>query len=85
MTLGSMRKLLHGTILASVFGLVSCSPSPAELAAESHSLHAQLEKATNRNDSATIFKQIAALETRAREIFTKDELKEYERLAHDTQ
>lgn len=62
--------------------MVSCGPSPSDLAAKSVELHRQLKEATNEADSAAIYREISYLESQARDNFNKQELKEYERLAH---
>ena len=62
--------------------LTGCSPTPEELASESKRLHEELATCRTQADSANVYREIAALETRARSEFNKTELKEYERLAH---
>lgn len=68
--------------LVSLSILWGCSPSPDDLAEESKRLNYELSVAKNRKDSDSIYREISAVETKAREIFTKKELKEYERKAH---
>lgn len=78
-----MRKYISIFVVAlSAWILMSCTPTPAELAEESRELHRQLEAAKTEQDSSRIFAEIARLETQARTVFDKTELREYERLAH---
>lgn len=78
-----MKKIIFLALSATFLStLCACSPSPAELAQQNRDLHKQLEKATTRQDSDAVWKQITEVETRARREFTKDEFKEYARLAH---
>lgn len=77
-----MRKSILITGVAVAAALSGCSPTPADLANESRLLHVELAEAVTSEDSAAVFRQIAELESRARQIFDKAELKEYERLAH---
>lgn len=77
-----MRKLLYLCGLGLVMAITSCSTTPAQLAERSQMLHKALEIATTASDSSMIYREIAAVESEARRIFTKQELKEYERLAH---
>lgn len=77
-----MKKITYILFGSFVCLSTACSTTPAELAAQSRQLHVELENARTAEDSTLIFKKIAETETRAREEFRKDELKEYERLAH---
>lgn len=79
-----MKYFIVSLLCLIALAMSSCSsPSPEELAAESKALHEQLSRATTEADSTAVFRQISALETHAREIFNKQELRQYERLAHD--
>ena len=62
--------------------IVACGPSPASLAEESKVLHKSLEVAATRADSDSIYREIAYIESEARKLFTKAELREYLKLAH---
>lgn len=76
-----MRRIILSTFLISLIFLISsCNPTPADLADESIELHKELAEAKTEKDSSEIFRKISALESEARRIFRKEELKEYERL-----
>ena len=79
------RKTLYISSLTLVLCMSGCGTSPGKLADESKRLHEELSRATTKSDSTAIFKEIAAVESHARAVFTKAELKEYERLAHPAQ
>ena len=79
-----MKKFVSAFITATFLSLVSCGTSPRELADESIRLHKQLAECTTEADSTAMFKEIAYVESRARQEFNKQELKEYERMAHSS-
>lgn len=72
-------------MLASAIALVSCNPTPQELAEKNISLHEELARCATEADSLAVFRKISEVESKARDIFNKTELKEYERLAHPAQ
>ena len=77
-----MKFYLIFTIVSTLIALSACAPTPAEMAEQSKALHRKLEQAATQQDSISIYREIAILESEARSRFQKDELKEYERLAH---
>lgn len=78
-----MRKLINLLLLTVVaLTLAACEPTPAELAERSIALHLQMVDAKTEDDSIAIFQKITEVESQARQLFTKQQLREYERLAH---
>lgn len=77
-----MSKHFIFAAVSASFLLAACSPTPQELAEKNMELHRRLGECLTEADSSAVFKQISQVESQAREIFTKQELKEYERLAH---
>lgn len=63
--------------------IAACGPTPQELADEHHRLHQKLRNATNEDDSISIYKEIEALESKARSKLNKTEYKEYRKLVSD--
>ena len=79
-----MHKRYYSILIAFAFALSlnSCGPTPAGLAEECRRLNKELAATTNDDERDSLYREIAAIESEARQSLTKTEFKEYARLAH---